>query len=218
MTVCACKAWWALVVGRSMKLVLATRNEGKVRELVHMLGGMGVELSSLADHPEIPEIVEDGESFLANARKKAHAVCEITGLPALADDSGLVVEALGGEPGVHSARYAGGRGDYRANNEKLLREMADLPDDRRRAEFVCVMVLAEAGGAEWDVEGRCAGEIIRKYRGAEGFGFDPLFYVPSEGKTMAELPMELKNEISHRGRALAKMKEILVDILWKTGK
>ncbi len=196
-----------------MKLVLATRNEGKVRELAHMLQGMGVELSSLADYPEIPEIVEDGDTFLANARKKAHAVCEITGLPALADDSGLVVEALGGAPGIHSARYAGTQGDYSANNEKLLSEMANVPDGERQAAFVCAMVLAIPGGEEYDVEGRCDGEIARDYRGAEGFGFDPLFHVPAEGKTMAELPMERKNAISHRGRALKNMKKILEGLL-----
>lgn len=180
-----------------------------------MLEGMDVTLSSLIDHPEVPQIEEHGSTFLANARIKARAVCEITGLPALADDSGLVVEALGGSPGVNSARYAGEQGDYKANNEKLLREMRGVPDGRRQAAFVCCMVLAEPGGGEWDACGRCDGEIIREYRGTEGFGFDPLFFVPGEGKTMAELPMGRKNEISHRGKALARMREILVDILGK---
>ena len=198
-----------------MDLILATRNEGKVRELRAMLSGLDIAVTSLADHPKVPEIIEDGETFLENARKKARAVVEITGRMALADDSGLVVEALGGAPGVNSARYAGRQGDYKVNNEKLLEEMADVPDGERDAAFVCTMVLARPGGEEWDVEGRCEGEIIREYRGSGGFGYDPLFYVSEEGLTMAELPMGRKNEISHRGRALCKMKEILVDILGK---
>jgi XTP/dITP diphosphohydrolase len=199
-----------------MELVLATRNEGKVRELRAMLEGLDVVVTSLVDHPEIPEIVEDGETFLDNARKKARAVVEITGRMALADDSGLAVAALGGAPGVSSARYAGKQGAYEANNEKLLREMADVPDGGRDAAFVCTMVLAVPGGEEWDVEGRCEGRIIRERRGSGGFGYDPLFYVPDEGCTMAELPMDRKNEISHRGRALAQIKEILVDILGRS--
>jgi len=178
-----------------------------------MLEGMDVTLSSLVDHPEVPDIPEDGATFLANARIKARAVCEITGLPALADDSGLAVEALDGAPGVSSARYAGKQGDYRANNEKLLKEMAGVPDGERQAAFVCFMVLALPGGAEYDVRGQCEGEITREYRGTGGFGFDPLFFVPAEGKTMAELPMGRKNEISHRGQALARMKEILKGLL-----
>ena len=198
-----------------MEIVLATRNEGKVKELRAMLSGLDFVVTSLADHPEVPEIVEDGGTFLENARKKARAVVEITGRMALADDSGLAVDALGGLPGVNSARYAGTQGDYKANNEKLLREMADVPDGERSAAFVCTMVLARPGGEEWDVEGRCEGRIIREYRGSGGFGYDPLFYVPAEGLTMAELPMGRKNEISHRGKALAQMKEILVDILGK---
>jgi XTP/dITP diphosphohydrolase len=198
-----------------MEIVLATRNEGKVRELVAMLSGLDIVVTSLVDHPEIPEIVEDGETFLENARKKARAVVEITGRMVLADDSGLVVRALGDAPGVNSARYAGRQGDNKANNEKLLGEMADVPDGERGAAFVCTMVLAGPGGEEWDVEGRCEGRIIREYRGSGGFGYDPLFYVPAEGLTMAELPMGRKNEISHRGRALRKMKKILIDILKK---
>jgi XTP/dITP diphosphohydrolase len=200
-----------------MELVLATHNQGKVVELRAMLEGLTVRLSSVIDYhyPRIPEIVEDGETFLDNARKKAHTVAEATGRLALADDSGLVVEALGGEPGVHSARYAGRQGNYRANNEKLLAEMAEVPDGKRQAAFVCVMVLAEPDGEEWVVEGRCEGEILRDYRGEGGFGFDPLFFVPGEKATMAELSIERKNQISHRGQALAKMKQIIVGMAKK---
>lgn len=203
-----------------MDLVLATQNQGKVVEMQTMLSGLPVRLSSIIDYhyPRIPDIVEDGETFLENARKKAHTVAEATGRPALADDSGLIVEALGGEPGVHSARYAGRQGNYQANNEKLLQEMADVPDDKRKAAFVCVMVLAEPDGKEWVVEGRCEGQILREYRGKGGFGFDPLFFVPGENATMAELSTMRKNEISHRGKALAKMMKIIAEIASKKGR
>lgn len=174
---------------------------------------MNIPISSLAEHPEILEVVEDGDTFLANAEKKARAARDVTGEWALADDSGLVVEALNGEPGVKSARYAGRQGDYAANNQKLLRALKTVPDGKRCAAFVCTMVLAAPDGREWHVEGRCEGIIISEFRGGGGFGYDPLFFVPEEGKTMAELSMERKNEISHRGQALKKMKEILVALL-----
>jgi XTP/dITP diphosphohydrolase len=199
-----------------MELILATRNKGKVAELKAMLDSNGVEVTCLNDHPDIPEVKEDGKTFLENARKKAHAVAKATGCVTLADDSGLVVDALGGAPGVNSARYAGKQGDYAANNEKLLREMKDVPDGKRQAAFVCSMVLADPSGMDWYAEGRCEGIIGWEYRGTGGFGFDPLFYVPKEGATMAELPMDRKNAISHRGKALRKMKEILVEIIRKS--
>ena len=201
-----------------MDLVLATKNQGKVAEMKRLLGGLDVRITSLADHPEAPEAVEDGRTFLENARKKARLVAEATGILALADDSGLVVEALGGAPGVRSARYAGRQGDYEANNARLIDEMRDVPDGKRGAAFVCVMVLTEPGGREWHVEGRCEGEIGRELTGTNGFGFDPLFYVSSEGATMAELPMDRKNEISHRGQALRCIEQILVDLLRKSEK
>ena len=195
-------------------LVLATRNGGKLRELLELLKGIDVRLTSLADHPEIPEVVEDGGTFLANAHKKARAVAAaVPGAWALADDSGLTVEALGGEPGVHSARYAGRQGDHAANNAKLLAAMADVPDGRRQAAFVCTMVLLAPDGRSWEVEGRCEGMIGRERVGTEGFGFDPLFVVAGEGQTMAELPLSRKNAISHRGRALRRVKELLLAAL-----
>ncbi len=196
-----------------ISLVLATRNRGKVEELKHLLEGMPVSLSDLADHPEIVSIVEDGATFLANARKKARVVAEATGGWALADDSGLTVAALEGAPGVLSARYAGKDGDHRANNEKLLREMEGVPAGKRQAAFVCVMVLVAPDGREWDVEERCEGEIAFERRGSGGFGYDPLFFVPDHGKTMAQLSMNEKNAISHRGKALRRMKEVLLEIL-----
>ncbi|MFH0799636.1 MAG: XTP/dITP diphosphatase [Pseudomonadota bacterium] len=196
-----------------MKIVLATQNRHKVEELTNLLDDMNFQISSIYDYPEIPDVVEDGATFLENARKKARVVCLATGSLTLADDSGLVVEALAGQPGVRSARYAGGQGDYAANNRKLLDEMKDVPDGRRGAAFVCNMVLASPDGREWDVEGRCEGIIGHAHMGSGGFGYDPLFFVPSEGRTMAELAMDRKNKISHRGRALAKMRKILIEIL-----
>lgn len=198
-------------------LIIATRNKGKIAELAHLLEGMDIAISSLGDHPEIPDVVEDGDTFLANARKKAGAVRDATGEWVLADDSGLVVPALNGAPGVKSARYGGGQGDYAANNRKLLMEMSGVPDGRRGAAFVCTIVLAAPDGREWNVEGRCEGVIIRNFRGAGGFGYDPLFFIPEEGKTMAELSTGRKNEISHRGRAFEQIKKILVEIFGKKG-
>jgi len=131
----------------------------------------------------------------------------------LADDSGLAVEALGGAPGVISARYAGMDGDHVANNKKLLQEMKDISQGKRQAAFICCMVLASPDGKEWDVEDRCEGEIAFELTGSGGFGYDPLFFVPQFGKTMAELTMDQKNSISHRGKALRHMKDVLLEIL-----
>jgi XTP/dITP diphosphohydrolase len=204
-----------MIVFANMKLILATKNANKVEELRAMLEGMNISLSSLLDHLEIKDIEENGNTFEENALIKARAVCEITGEWALADDSGLVVDALGGAPGIYSSRYAGREKDYPANNEKLLREMEDIPDDKRQAAFVCVMTLVGPNGEEYTVEGRCEGEIARSLTGDKGFGYDPLFYLPDYHKTMAELPMDEKNKISHRGRALVKIKDVLLDILGK---
>jgi len=198
---------------KKTNIILATRNKGKVEELKVLLGDMPIDITSLSDHPEIPDIVEDGETFLENARKKARAVVAQVGSWALADDSGLAVKALGGEPGVFSARYAGKDGDHAANNIKLLREMESVPEGQRQAAFVCTMVLISPDGREWDVDGRCEGEIGFDLRGEGGFGYDPLFYVPRFGKTMAELSIDEKNSISHRGMALGKIKQVLLDIL-----
>jgi XTP/dITP diphosphohydrolase len=199
-----------------MEIVLATKNAGKVDELTAMMKEMDVNISSLIDHPEIPEIEETGATFLENARKKARCVAEFTGKYVLADDSGLEVEALGGLPGVTSARYAGESHDYKANNEKLLREMRSVPEGMRHAKFCCVMVLVAPDGKEWSTTGECLGTITRDLRGAGGFGYDPLFYVTEKNRTMAELAMDEKNEISHRGRALQDMMNILVEILSKS--
>ncbi len=198
-----------------MELVIATSNRGKLAEIAALLKGLPVAVTSLADHPEIGDVEEDGKTFLENARKKARTVASATNKWALGDDSGLVVEALNGEPGIRSARYAGRQGDAAANNLKLIAAMKDVPDGKRGGYFTCTMVLTSPDGREWDIEERCEGEIGRELAGGGGFGFDPLFYVPEKGRTMAELPLDEKNRISHRGKALRHMKRILEDLLKK---
>ncbi|MFH1874943.1 MAG: XTP/dITP diphosphatase [Pseudomonadota bacterium] len=192
-----------------MDLIIATKNKGKLEEIKDLLQDLDINLTSLLDYPDLPEIIEDGQTFLENARIKASAISQATGKWALGDDSGLVVAALNGEPGINSARYAGSQADHAANNEKLLKEMKDVPKDKRQAYFICTMVLISPDGKQWDIEEKCHGEIAYDYRGTKGFGFDPLFYLPDYGQTMAELPMKEKNKISHRGKALRHMKEIL---------
>lgn len=195
-----------------MRIIVATRNYGKLAEIERMLDDMDLHISSLLDFPVISDVVEDGKTFLENAQKKARCASKASGLWTLADDSGLVVDALGGAPGVMSARFAGRQSDYEANNRKLLEEMKDVPDGKRSATFVCSMVLSAPDGREWHTEDRCEGVIAREPKGAGGFGYDPLFFIPEEAKTMAELTMARKNEISHRGRALAQIRKILIEI------
>lgn len=185
-----------------MKLLVATRNAGKLKEIRRLLADRGISVLSLADFPELPEVVEDGDTFADNARKKAFETARRTGLPTLADDSGLAVEALDGAPGVRSARYAGEHATDAMNNRKLLAAMRDIPAGRRQAAFLCAMALCTAEGECRLFAGRVEGEILPQPRGAEGFGYDPLFLVPEYGLTMAELSVEIKNRISHRGQAL----------------
>jgi XTP/dITP diphosphohydrolase len=182
-------------------VVLATRNQGKIREFQDILRDAAIELKSLNDFGSIPEAVEDGLTFDDNAYKKALFTAKILGLPAIADDSGLVVEALGGAPGVHSARYAGNKAGDQENITKLLREMAG--QENRKAAFECVISIAVPSGPALTYEGRCEGEITTEPRGGEGFGYDPVFFFPPAGKTFAEMTMEEKNKVSHRGHALA---------------
>jgi XTP/dITP diphosphohydrolase len=193
---------------------MATRNAGKVRELAEILKDMGVRLQSLTDFPELPEIPEEGETFADNAAAKAQEVARLTGLPALADDSGLEVTALGGRPGVHSARYARDRtAPFSPTDEdnwrKLLDEMREVPDGARQARFVCEIALAWPDGRLIRARGECPGEIAREPRGASGFGYDPVFWLPEYGATVAEVGLAVKNRISHRAKALAALKEIL---------
>ncbi|MBP1739969.1 MAG: non-canonical purine pyrophosphatase, rdgB/HAM1 family [Deltaproteobacteria bacterium] len=184
-------------------LVLATRNEGKIAEFKTLFSGFPIEMKSLNDFGPIPDVVEDGKTFEDNAYKKAHFTARVLGFPALADDSGLVVEALGGQPGVFSARYAGeGAGDE-ANILKLLKAMERVSD--RRAAFECVIAIAVPRGPALVYSGRCEGEIARDRTGKNGFGYDPVFLYQPLGKTFAEMSQEEKNRVSHRGKAMTKL-------------
>lgn len=186
----------------SRELVVATRNRGKLREIERMLGEEGIAVLGLDAFPEIPEIEEDGDTFAANAAKKAQTVARATGRLTLADDSGLTVAVLDGAPGVYSARYAGEGASDADNNRKLLAALEAVPAERRQAAFCCVMALCTPDGDCKFFEGRLAGIILDALRGEGGFGYDPLFLVPEYAKTLAELPLEIKNRISHRGQAL----------------
>jgi len=174
-----------------------------------MLADLGISLFSLNDYPEIPEIVEDGKSFLENALKKGRTVAEATGEIVLADDSGLEVGALGGAPGIHSARYAGNDADDLQNNRKLLNDLKGVPAANRGAAFRCVLVLYSPDGRYEAFEGRWEGRVAEAPVGKGGFGYDPLFFLPGEGMTVAQLSPEVKNRVSHRAQAFAKLKERL---------
>lgn len=195
------------------KLLLATRNKGKVREIQALLADSGVKVLSLSDYPDIPDIPEDGATFEENAVFKAQEVARLTGEITLADDSGLEVDALNGEPGVHSARFAGETKNDEANNTKLIALLEDVPPAHRTARFRCVIALVTPDGYVHTADDACEGLIILKPRGDNGFGYDPLFYVPEYDQTFAELPLDIKNRISHRGRALAQVKDLVRQVL-----
>lgn len=184
-----------------MRLVLATRNPGKVAELRALLADLDLTLLSAADLPDAPEVDEDAPTLEGNARKKALALHEATGLPALADDTGLEVDALDGRPGVHSARYAGPEADDASNRARLLHELAPIASAQRTARFRTVIALAEAGEVRF-FEGVCEGHITAEERGAGGFGYDALFIPEGHDETFAEMSKEAKNVVSHRRRAL----------------
>ncbi len=199
-------------------LVIATGNAGKIREFSALLADLGLSLKTLADFPDCPEVAEDGDTFAANAGKKAGVVVACTGLPALADDSGLEVDALGGRPGVFSARYAGDRSATARptdadNYLKLLEEMSDIPWEQRRARFVCCIVVAFPGGRTAVARGVCEGLINLAPQGAGGFGYDPVFWLPQYNCTMAEVGLEIKNRISHRAQALKQLRSTLAGLL-----
>ena len=185
-------------------VVLATRNAAKLRELARILGpGTQVRLAGLDDFTGAPDVPETGATFEENALLKARAVADYTGLPAVADDSGLCVDALNGMPGVLSARWAGGHGDDQANLELVLAQVADVPDSRLGAQFFCAAALVApgSGAREWVVTGQVEGRLIRAPRGSGGFGYDPIFLPDGCGQTTAEMTAEAKDAISHRGRA-----------------
>jgi XTP/dITP diphosphohydrolase len=192
------------------ELVVATRNRGKLKEIQALLDGVVSSVLCAADIPGFPETVEDGLTFQENALKKAREAMLFSGLPALADDSGLVVDALGGRPGVHSARFAGEGADDAANNQRLLKELAGVSSGQRQAAFVCAVAFVTPDGVEQIFSGRVGGAILTSARGDDGFGYDPLFLVDGFDRTMAELPLQEKNRISHRGQALQHFREFLV--------
>ncbi|HHY92259.1 MAG TPA: XTP/dITP diphosphatase [Firmicutes bacterium] len=196
-------------------LVLATRNAGKVAEIRTALADLGLTVLSLQDFPACPDVVEDGTTFAANALKKAETVFAHTGFPSLADDSGLEVDALGGAPGVHSHRFAGPEEDDAANNAKLLTLLAGVPTEKRSARFRAVLALVWGPEKATTTEGTCEGRILTAARGTGGFGYDPLFYLPERGLTLAELPVAEKNAVSHRGAAIRRLRPLLADLIKK---
>jgi XTP/dITP diphosphohydrolase len=193
-----------------MKLFFATANQNKVKELAALISDYDIDVVSAADYPDFISPPETGETFQENAQIKAECACKFTGLPSLADDSGLVVDALKGAPGVYSARYAGENATDEENNEKLLAEMKDIPEEDRKAYFCSVLCLALPKGETVFSEGRVHGMILKERRGENGFGYDPLFYVNEMDKGMAELTLAEKNMVSHRGMAFRQMRDQLL--------
>jgi XTP/dITP diphosphohydrolase len=191
------------------ELVVATGNKGKLREFAELLKGVVDTILSPADFPGFPDVVEDGETFEANAIKKARSAALFTGKPVLADDSGLSVDYLGGRPGVYSARFAGEGATDAENNALLLRELEGVPADKRTAAFHCVIALCQPDGSCRSFDGSLPGIVLETPRGEGGFGYDPLFLVPEYGQTFSELPLDIKNAISHRGRAMQMLREAL---------
>jgi XTP/dITP diphosphohydrolase len=190
------------------ELVLATRNKHKIVELKTLLADLGLELLTLDEFPQLPPLIEDGNTFAENALKKARAVFQYTKLPALADDSGLEVFYLNGRPGIFSARYAGSNATDQQNNEKLLSQMRGVPPRRRHAQFRAAVALVGPGYEEV-AEGICTGKLAEEARGSNGFGYDPIFLPDGYDRTYAQLTSEEKNRISHRAKAIAAAKELI---------
>jgi len=193
-----------------MKIVLATNNKDKIREIKRILSSLQAEILTLEDFPGFPKVEETGKTLEQNAILKAESIYQFTGLPSVADDSGLEVDALGGAPGVLSSRFAGEHCSYQDNNRKLLTLMRNIPWEKRKAKFVCVVALAIDHDHIVTVRGEVYGIIALEERGANGFGYDPVFYLPQLNKTFAQLSLEEKNEISHRAQAFQKAKELIL--------
>jgi XTP/dITP diphosphohydrolase len=191
------------------EILLATRNPDKVRELAALLGGLAIRIRTLDDFPTAPEVEEDGTTCEANALKKAREIAFATGIPSVADDTGLEVDALGGRPGVFAARYAGENASYEDNCRKLLKELDGVPPAKRTARFLTVAALAMPGGHSRVATGTLVGVIAEECVGSQGFGYDPVFFLPELGRTLAELTAEEKNRISHRAKAFAALRAVL---------
>lgn len=200
-----------------MELIVATRNKDKCKELQALLQDLGVRIRTIGDFPGAPDVVEDGTTCEANAIKKAQSAARFTGLPAIADDTGLEVAALDGRPGVYAARYAGESATYEDNWRKLLRELNGVPVSRRQARFVTAAAIAYPDGRVQMALGTLDGVITEQPRGTAGFGYDPVFLVPEKEKTLAEMTPEEKNQVSHRGRAFQRAKELLQEASHLTG-
>ncbi|HKM43229.1 MAG TPA: XTP/dITP diphosphatase [Limnochordia bacterium] len=192
-----------------MRLLVASHNEHKIREIKELTAHLKLDVVGLPEVGDFPPVVEDGDTFQANARKKAVEIAELSGVLVLADDSGLEVDALGGAPGVHSARFAGEPCSDQRNNTLLLERLRGYPVEQRGAAFRCAMALARPGGPVELTEGVCRGQILFEPRGTGGFGYDPLFFVPEYEKSFAELGSQVKNRISHRYLAMQKMLEVI---------
>jgi XTP/dITP diphosphohydrolase len=198
-----------------LKVIIATKNAGKAKEFVKMFEPYNIEVKTLLDFPEFAEIEETGKTFEENAILKAETVCAQLGVMAIADDSGIMVDALDGRPGIYSARYAGVEKDDEANNDKLLEELKDVPQEERTARYYCALAFASPNHRTITVHDTCEGIILSKRQGTNGFGYDPLFYLPERGETMAEITAQEKNEISHRAKALRKLENYLSQVFSK---
>ncbi|MFK9091262.1 XTP/dITP diphosphatase [Bacillus salipaludis] len=195
------------------EVIIATKNPGKAREFEHIFASRGIEVRTLLDFPEIPEVEETGTTFEENAILKAEAVSRALNKMVIGDDSGLMVDALEGRPGIYSARYAGEPKNDQNNTDKVLSELQGVPEGERTARFYCALAVAVPGQETRTVSGTCEGRILEERRGTNGFGYDPVFYVPEKGVAMAELTADEKNSISHRANALKKLDVILDSIL-----
>ena len=199
-----------------IKLLVATTNQGKFAEVKDFLRQLPLEVLSLSDFATSPKIIEDGATFEENALKKARALAEYSGYLTLADDSGLEVDALNGAPGIYSARYCGEEGNDKKNNEKLMHELREISEEKRTGRFVCALALCAPkshGMKEWTVRDSCEGRISFELKGENGFGYDPLFFYPSLGKTFGEIDRAIKATVSHRGKALKKLAEMLPSLV-----
>lgn len=192
-----------------LEITISSRNKEKKRELMSLLKGLKIKVLDLNDFPAAPKVEEKGKTFEENAATKALKIAKFTKRLTLADDSGLEVEALGGRPGIYSARFAGENATYEANNRKLLRALGGVPKPKRRAKFVCVIAIADKDKLVGLVRGECIGRITFESKGKNGFGYDPIFFSPKYNKTFAQLSSKEKNSVSHRGRALKKAKVLI---------
>ncbi|MGG1677616.1 XTP/dITP diphosphatase [Neobacillus sp. NRS-1170] len=197
------------------EVIIATKNPGKAREFEHIFAPRGYSVKTLLDFPEIPEVEETGSTFEENAILKAEAVSQALNRMVIGDDSGLIVDVLEGRPGIYSARYAGEPKNDQNNTEKVLSELKGVPEAERTARFYCALAVAVQGQETFTVSGTCEGRILEEQRGTNGFGYDPVFYVPEKGRAMAELSSDEKNKISHRANALKKLDDVLDGILEK---